>query len=152
LPSEAQDFQAITNSLAGIANKVNQIPFAEIGANLNRTLASLQRTVGGPELREAIVSLGSTLNEVEELAHQANQNLGPALARLPGISEQLEHAVARANAAFGQSGYGSDSEVQRNLTHMMTEVGDAARSLRLLVDYVDRHPEALIRGRKAGEP
>jgi paraquat-inducible protein B len=152
LPSEAQDFQAITTSLAAIANKVNQIPFAEIGANLDRTLASLQRTVGGPELRDAIVSLGSTLNEVHELARQANQNLGPALSRLPGISEQLEHAVARANAAFGQSGYGSDSEVQRNLTHMMTEVADAARSLRMLVDYVDRHPEALVRGRKAGEP
>jgi paraquat-inducible protein B len=152
LPSEAQNLQEITATLTSIVNKVNQIPFANIGSNLDRTLISLQRTVGGPELRDALVSLGATLKEVHDLAQQANQNLGPALARLPSISEQLEHAVARANAAFGQSGYGSDSEVQRNLTHMMSEVADAARSLRLLVDYVDRHPEALVRGRKDREP
>ena len=29
----------------------------------------------------------------------------------------------------------------------MTQVGDTARSIRLLADFLDRHPEALVRGR-----
>jgi paraquat-inducible protein B len=29
----------------------------------------------------------------------------------------------------------------------MVQVGDTARSIRLLADFLDRHPESLIRGR-----
>jgi paraquat-inducible protein B len=33
----------------------------------------------------------------------------------------------------------------------MREVNDAARSFRVLADYLDRHPEALIRGRASAQ-
>ena len=86
------------------------------------------------------------------LAREAKADLGPALARLPSISEKLEKAVDQAQAAFGQSGYGSDSKTQRSLERMMTQVGDAARSIRLLADYLNRHPESVVSGRKENEP
>jgi hypothetical protein len=35
-----------------------------------------------------------------------------------------------------------------DLPRLMQELGDAARSVRVLADYLDRHPEALLRGRK----
>jgi len=35
---------------------------------------------------------------------------------------------------------------------MMTQVGDAARSIRLLADYLNRHPESVVSGRKENEP
>jgi paraquat-inducible protein B len=74
------------------------------------------------------------------------------LSRLPSISEKLERAVDQAQAAFGQSGYGSDSKTQRTLDRMMSQVTDAARSVRLLTDYLNRHPESLVSGRKENEP
>jgi paraquat-inducible protein B len=152
LPSEAQDLQDLTASLSQIVNKVNSIPFEEIGKNAAGALASLDRTVGGPELHNAIVSLDSTLKEVGELAREAKTDLGPALARLPRISEKLELAVSQAEAAFGQAGYGSDSKTQRSLDSMMSQVTDAARSIRLMADYLNRHPESLLSGRKENEP
>jgi hypothetical protein len=33
----------------------------------------------------------------------------------------------------------------------VTQARDAARSVRLFVDYLERHPEALIRGRSEGD-
>jgi len=152
LPSEGQDLQDLSASLSQILNKVNSIPFEEIGSNASHALASLDRTVGGPELQRAIASLNEALQEVSGLAHDAKANLGPALARLPAISEKLESAVNQAEAAFGQSGYGSDSKTQRSLERMMSQVGDAARSIRLLADYLNRHPESLVSGRKENEP
>ena len=133
-------------------NKVNSIPFEAIGNNASHALASLDRTVGSPELQRAIASLNEALGEVSGLAREAKSNLGPALARLPRISEKLESAVDQAEAAFGQSGYGSDSKTQRSLDRMMTQVGDAARSIRLLADYLNRHPESVVSGRKENEP
>jgi paraquat-inducible protein B len=152
LPSEGQDLQDLSGSLAQILNKVNSIPFEEIGSNASHALASLDRTVGGPELQRAIASLDDALQEVSGLAREAKTNLGPALSRLPRISEKLESAVDQAQAAFGQAGYGSDSKTQRGLERMMTQVGDAARSIRLLADYLNRHPESVVSGRKENEP
>lgn len=152
LPSEAQDLTDLTASLSQVISKVNSIPFEEIGDNANKALASLDRTVGGPELQNAIASLNSALQQVGQLAREAKTDIGPALSRLPGISEKLERAVDQAEAAFGQSGYGSDSKTQRTLDRMMSQVTDAARSVRLLTDYLNRHPESLVSGRKENEP
>jgi paraquat-inducible protein B len=91
------------------------------------------------------------LQEVAALVQQARSDLGPALARLPAISEKLENAVDGANQALGQHGYGSDSSVQRELERTMSQVAEAARSIRLLADFLNRHPEALVRGREVSE-
>ena len=39
------------------------------------------------------------------------------------------------------------STFSRDVTRMMMQLSDAARSIRVLADLLSRHPEALIRGR-----
>jgi paraquat-inducible protein B len=148
LPSVTQGLDDLSTAANDIASSLNSIPFGEIGDNLNRTLASVERLVDGPELEGAIVSLDATFKEVRSLVQRAEAGLGPALLRLPGISERLEHAVEQADGIFGRSGYGSNSTAQRNLERMMDQIGEAARSIRLLADFLNRHPEAVISGRK----
>lgn len=149
LPSSTQGLDELSAAAGEIASSLQSIPFGEIGANLNRTLASVERAVGGPELERAIVSLDATFKEVHSLVQRAEAGLGPALLRLPAISERLEHAVEQADTLFGRSGYGSNSTTQRNLQRMMDQVGEAARSIRLLADFLNRHPEAVLSGRKS---
>jgi paraquat-inducible protein B len=151
LPSETDDLQDIGATMAQIADKLNHIPFEQIGQNANEILASVRRATGGPKLEHAVASLDSTLQEAGALARQARTELGPALARLPAISEKLEKAVDGANSALGQAGYGADSTVQRQAERTMSQVADAARSIRLLADYLNRHPEALVSGRRENE-
>jgi len=150
LPSVTLGLEELSASASKIANSLQHIPFEEIGENLNHTLASVDRLVGGPELGRAITSLDQTFKELHGLVQRADAGLAPALSRLPAISERLEHAVAQADAAFGRSGYGSNSTTQRNLDRMLEQIADAARSIRLLADYLNRHPEAVIGGRKEG--
>jgi paraquat-inducible protein B len=151
LPGETRDFSELSGSVSAIAQQINHIPFAEIGANLNKTLASVERNLGGPELKRAIVSLDATLQESRQLVLQAQAGLGPALERLPRISAKLEGAADQAKAAFGRDGYGSNSTLQRNLERMTDQIADAARSIRLLSDFLNRHPEAVVRGRNDDE-
>lgn len=149
LPSVTQGLDELTTAAGDIASSLQSIPFGEIGQNLNRTLASVERVAGGPELESAIVSLDATFKEVHSLVQRAEAGLGPALQRLPAISERLEHAVEQADAVFGRNGYGSNSTTQRNLERMMDQIGEAARSIRLLADFLNRHPEAVLSGRKS---
>jgi paraquat-inducible protein B len=149
LPSLVLGLEELTASASEVASSLSRIPFGEIGVNLNRTLATVDRMVGSPELGGALTSLDATFKEVRALVQRAEAGLTPALARLPAISERLEHAVEQADALFGRSGYGSNSTAQRNLERMMDQIGDAARSIRLLADYLNRHPESVLSGRKS---
>jgi paraquat-inducible protein B len=42
-----------------------------------------------------------------------------------------------------------DSALDQQLSAMLEEVGGAARAMRLLTDYLERHPEALVRGKSS---
>lgn len=141
----------MTSSLAAMAAKLNQIPFEDIGNNVDRTLRSVNEIVNGPKLQDALTELSATLQEVRRLAHDLDSGMGPTLARLPGIADQMQQVAQNLNAALGESGYGQSSDFQHNMAELVAQARDAARSIRLFVDYLERHPEALIRGRSAGD-
>jgi paraquat-inducible protein B len=65
------------------------------------------------------------------------------------MSADLQQTLARSNRLVGSvdSSYGSNSQFQRDLERLMSQLNDTARSIRLLADFLDRHPESLIRGR-----
>ena len=60
-----------------------------------------------------------------------------------------EGTIAALKQRTGRRGMSAFVEalIQRELERAMTQVGDTARSIRLLADFLDRHPEALVRGR-----
>ncbi|MCK8783091.1 MlaD family protein [Roseomonas sp. NAR14] len=139
----------IMATVSAIAGRLQRFPIDEIGRNLNGALASVNGLVGGPEVRNAVGALSAALAQVQQLVREADRGLAPLLRRLPGIAGNLDQAVARANSAIGsvERGYGGDSDVQRQLQRTLGQVSDAARAVRILADFLDRHPEALIRGR-----
>jgi paraquat-inducible protein B len=147
MPSQAGGLDNITTSLSDIATKIDAIPFDKIGENLNGMLASVNETVSGPDLRNALRKLSDTLTDVQHLVHATDKGMQPLLQKLPQISAELQQAVRGASEAMGENGYGGNSDFQRNISNLLDQVNDAARSIRLLADFLDRHPEALIRGR-----
>jgi paraquat-inducible protein B len=151
LPGQPGALDDVGNELGEVVAKLNQIPYGEIAAHLDHALGSVDRTVSGPEMRQALVSLSQTLTDVRALVRDVDSGVGPALQRLPAISEEVEQAAQRANDAFGKGGYGASSDFQRNMGRLMSQLTDAARSIRLLAEFLDRHPEALLRGRGQGE-
>lgn len=149
LPGVTGGFDNLTDALGDVAGKLNQIPFDSIGKNLSHLIGSADQTFAGPEMKQAMHSLAVTLANAEDLSRKANDNLTPALQRLPDISAQLQSAVTHANEfmASMDNGYGANSDFSRSAKRVMDEVNDAARSIRLLADFLDRHPEALVRGK-----
>jgi len=133
LPSRSGGLSNILVAAEDIAGKLGRLPLDEIGQNLNGALRSAS----------------GAMASVQDLVKKTDAGLTPTLRRLPEITTGLQEAVARAGRTFGSidASYGSNSQFQRELERAMTQVGDTARSIRLLADFLDRHPEALVRGR-----
>ena len=133
VPSVGGGFDSIIASVSAITAKLDRLPIEEISANLNATLRSANGALAG----------------VDQLARTTNQDLAPALRRLPETTTELNETLANANRFLTQAdrSYGGDSHFARELERAMGELGDTARSVRQLADFLDRHPEALLRGR-----
>lgn len=151
LPSEAHDLGDITTQLSGVASKLNGIPFQRMAEDLGWTLHHVKDSVSGVELRRSLQSLDETLTELRLLARQARVDAAPALARLPRLSARLEQAAENADALLGSAGYGQNSDFQRSASRFLEELGQAARSVRLLADSLQRHPESILTGKSRAE-
>ena len=139
----------VATAATDLVNRLSDIPFESIGKNLDQTLAGVSTLVNDKQLGEAVASLRSTLASTQTLVDNLNHGLAPAMQRLPVIASGLEDSVKRTDKLIGSldSGYGGDSRFNRDVSQLMAQLTDAARSIRVLADLLSRHPEALIRGR-----
>jgi paraquat-inducible protein B len=145
VPSQAGGLTGITDSLSTVADKLAALPIEQIGDNLNSLLAHTDATVGGPELKRTLVELDQTLASLRQLSNNASQDLTPVLKRLPAIADQLQHTIGNANTAL--AAYGGKSDFHNSLQQTLGQLNETARSIRALVDYLNRHPSSLIFGR-----
>jgi paraquat-inducible protein B len=127
IPTARGDLAELESTVVRIAHKIDQLPIDSIGRRADKALLSLDgvlQTTNG-FIGNANVSL---LPEAKSTLTQARRTL-----------EGAEQAIA------------PQASLQNDLHATLTSVGRAADSIRVLADYLDRHPEALIRG-KAQDP
>jgi len=75
----------------------------------------------------------------------------------PNLNELIKSMRATSDAAqrtlaLIQNRAGGNAPASTDLPQLMNELSQAARSVRELADYLDRHPDALLRGRKGESP
>jgi paraquat-inducible protein B len=121
LPSQAGNLESTVDALSDISAKLDKIPFSQIGMNLNKLLQTADHTLGSSQTKQVIASLGETLETTNTTVAMLNQS------------------------------YGGDSDFQVNLEQLMKQGSAALSSIVKLSDYLDRHPNALIFGRLAGQ-
>ena len=77
----------------------------------------------------------------------SSATLGPLLARLRAAANEAQSAMAAAQGLLSSNGGVQKQPETTSIGNAMYELSRAAQSLRSLADYLDRHPEALLRGK-----
>jgi len=86
-------------------------------------------------------NLDSTIARLDKTLRQVNEST------LPQFSATLTGAQGTLGSA--QRAVDADSPLQQNLAQTLAEMQRAARSVRVLTDYLGVHPETLLRGKPA---
>jgi paraquat-inducible protein B len=123
LPTTPNSLDELQSQVADIARKLNKVPFDEIGTDLRKTLGTLEKT----------------LSATEQLAKTLNNDVTPEMAAAMKDVRRTLNAAEKTIA--------NDSPLQQDMRQTLQEVTRAAASLRILTDYLERHPESLIRGK-----
>jgi paraquat-inducible protein B len=169
VPSTVPDLEA---KVTGILAKLDKLPYQAIGADLTKVLASADGVLKGasraldhvdtgvtPELRTTLEELRGMIATADDLLknglHQTVDEANTALHEVNKTLEELRGPIATADQVLKNADatlLGQSAPVQQDLRDALREVTLAARSLRLLMDYLERHPDALLRGKTERKP
>src|SRR5262249_43876190 len=86
----------------------------------------------------------AAIADYRALARDARKTIARADAQIDAVSASLQATLTEVHGVLGD-----DSPVRDDLTDALHEMTKAAKSLRILADYLDRHPEALLAGKRA---
>jgi len=145
-------FAGLTAAAGALLDKVNTIPFDQLGKSLAGILKSANDLVSGPQAKQALSQLAATLASADAFTRNLNSGTAPALKQLPQMTAELQKTVTNANKLLlsVDSGYGDNTTFNRDLERLLVQANDALGSIRALADLLARHPEALVKGRPAG--
>jgi paraquat-inducible protein B len=116
---------------------------ATILASVQSVLKHVDKATAGPALGHAITELDRTLTHLDQVTSEIEPQIKPIMQSLRDTAEAAQRTLQSANNVLGTSAAsGAD------LPRLIRELTDSARSLRDLADYLGRHPESLLRGRK----
>ncbi len=140
LPTLPGSVEAVTSQIASIIDKLEKLPITEIADDLKATVKNAKTLTGSPAIPRALNQLNLVLDDLLVFVDSLQGNLSPdMLSTLQQARETLRSA---------QSMLDSDSDLQSTVKSAMEEVSKSARSLRILTEYLETHPEALIFGKE----
>jgi paraquat-inducible protein B len=135
LPTQRGSLDELQATLSRIAAKLDRLPLDDIAQETRSAIAGLARAVESTEaLMQRLDGLAS--NEVRAAVSETQQTM----------------AEARAAIADTRRLLASDAPLQQDLRDSLQELSRAAQALRHLADTLDRHPEALLRGKPEEKP
>ena len=150
IPSVPGAFSDLQPQLAEIISRVSKIRFDEIGSNLNQTLKSAD--TASSELQGTLKSVGAASRSLQEALTSANEaikQLTPEAQRTLGEARLTLGAAQGTLSSLERTVGQPDAPLLRNANDAVLEMQRAARALRQLSDYLQQHPESLLRGKPA---
>jgi paraquat-inducible protein B len=132
IPTIPGTFEELQETLTGIVKKLDKLQIEEIGADARKVLASLDETLKG----------------VDVLLKNVDAGLVPDLRRtLDTASQTLKSAEGTLKSAEGT--LSSVSPLQSDLQQTLSELNRTLTAVRALAEFLQQHPESLIRGKTA---
>jgi paraquat-inducible protein B len=139
LPTLPTPLEAVTTKVSRILDEVESIPFRQLGEELTGILQGVQTILDTPETQQLPVQVEQLLGQLTQLTTALEQQLTPELIaltnRAEGVVEHFDHLLA------------PEAPLNTETLRALRELQSAARSVRVLADYLERHPEALLKGK-----
>jgi paraquat-inducible protein B len=125
-PTMPNSLDQITHSAQAIMDKISKLPLETMSAEITKTLQSLQST--SKAVDSTLVSVKSTLGATETTLKTTDKTMNSA------------HKVL--------STFEPGTTTQYELNRLLQELTQTASSVKQLTDYLEQHPESLLRGKE----
>lgn len=135
LPSVVDELQ---KNVTEVVASLKRLPLDKIGQELLGTLKGSNRLLNTPELQDTIRAMNLAMNDIRQLTQTADK-------QIVNLAASVEKAMGSTIKVLEQIQPGAPMAV--DMSNALEELAASARSIRVLTEYIERHPEALLQGK-----
>ncbi len=158
IPTVPSQIQSLIRKVQTFAAEIgDKVDIGEVLQDLGSAIDGLDRFLNADDTQAltgtaltALEYFSNTMRSARTLVENADERLGPMMddigPAMDGLGEVLEEAEK--TLALLRSQLESDSEIAVELANTLRELERAGRSVRVLADYLEQHPEALLKGKR----
>jgi paraquat-inducible protein B len=144
-----------------LAKAFGELDLKGIEKNLNSSLAGIDRLVNSPDLTASIRALKDTLQDASKLLAKVDRQVDPVSDDVKKTVKEFGKLAANIDSRVGGLAGGFDKTMSAargilsensplvvDLENALQEISAMSRAIKQLANYLDQHPEALIRGKE----
>ena len=174
LPTITSSSEEVQKNITDALKEIQNIPFQEVFSELLLMIKNIKQITGSDDTRQAIHGLATSLYELQGIltsfnqrsesmaiyAEKTLQHSSSTMQKLDNATgsllEDVQKTLVNTNTTLEQfqlnankvgEVFNKDAQLQQNLNITLNELKRSAKSIRLLADYLQRHPEAIIQGK-----
>jgi len=143
LPTAPNELTNLLSSVSGILDKLEKMPLDLIGQRLLASAEGLDRLLNNPKLQSLPQQISSGVGEASTLLANLGSRSAPLMDDLDRMIVSAQGTLETIRATISAQGT-LGSELIRSLQ----EITAAARAVRSMTEYLERHPEVLLHGKR----
>ncbi len=149
LPTAPNSLSNITNSLVTLLSKLKRLPLEEMGEHLLKFSEGMDKLVNNPGVQQSAEALGQVLDELNELMVTLNQKAPGIMNDLGTLSTDARKMLVQVEKVFQvlEKSVSDQGSMGGELARTMRELNAAARAVKGVAEYLERHPESLLQGK-----
>jgi paraquat-inducible protein B len=157
LPTIPADLPQMITSVKNILNKIENLDiqkieseFLDILKGANHFMKGADKLINKQELESTIDDFKTSLTFLKQILRKIDQKIEP-------IAENLENTIGAGHAALEKTQItldlvdevlSPDSPLQYRFIELTSELSEMARSIRILVDMLERQPNSILFGKE----
>lgn len=149
LPTLPTALEEATRSVSEVLAELRAIDFERIGKGVQDVITNVNRLVAKPELQRAVEALPEVVASAKRLVDALDARAGPLAVSAQATVDEVRRAAESLHGTLDDVRVllGTDAPLAVGVTRTVAELGQAARALRDLADYLERNPNAVVFGR-----
>lgn len=150
LPTIPAGFAQMKATMTSILEKLDKVDLVAIGADLQGTLKGTNALANSPALEASLAELAGSLANMRSILRKLDSRAEPLTANLEQALIAAREALEKSKAtmALVDGVIAPDSPVHDHAVKLAQELAATARSIRSLVDMLERNPQSLLFGKK----
>jgi paraquat-inducible protein B len=161
IDKEYIEIPTIPSTTSKLAQALSKLDLEAIQEKLESALDGIGNLANNPDLAASIRHLKETLRDARKLVNRVDRQVDPLAkdtkktvndigklsrnldGRVGGVATSLDKTLLSVRGVISE-----DSPLVVELQNTLKEISAMSRSIRELADYLEQHPETLIRGKK----